>query len=160
MTAHITKKNRAQSDTLTRPSTHPTNCLPPAHLNHSSFFRWKNLRRYISWNTADATHTAREKMLNQATLVLVSSARAQEKARQKTGRTSRAKLAIVVTAAQPGTPTAYALFAVILPVQNNCQHCRPAQPPLLLPPPLPLHTHSPLRSRISCSRCCSCSISA
>ncbi len=41
---------------------------------HNSFFLWKNLRRYMSWNTADATHTASEKMLNQATRVLVSSA--------------------------------------------------------------------------------------
>lgn len=57
--------------------------------SHNSFFLWKNLRRYISWNTADVTHTASEKMLNQATRVLVSSARAQVTHAQARDRRSR-----------------------------------------------------------------------
>jgi hypothetical protein len=54
---------------------------PQLH-HHKSFFLWKNLRRYNSWKPADATHTASEKMLNHATLLLVSSAAHRQRNRQ------------------------------------------------------------------------------
>lgn len=60
---------------------------PRLHLlAHNSFFRWKNLRRYMSWNTAEPTHTASETMLNQATRVLVSSAAPGNRQRAQTAR--------------------------------------------------------------------------
>lgn len=52
-------------------------CGGPHAPPHNSFFLWKNLRRYISWKAADPTHTASEKMLNHATLLLVSSLRSR-----------------------------------------------------------------------------------
>lgn len=51
--------------------------VSPAMPCYNSFFVLKNFLRYHSWKHAAATHTAKEKMLNQATLVLTSSLRSR-----------------------------------------------------------------------------------
>lgn len=146
-----------------------------------TFLRWKNFFRYHSCQSVAHTHTPSEKMEYQATRPLVISTQAGGSG----GGRRRRSVGLVQECVVGGwrrIPCAYnAPTGVSLPAEAvllfPCRsllanrfhtHHHATQParaapmsPAVGPRPHPSSCQAlPLRSRISCSRCCSCSISA